>query len=120
MKQRLSAAGLCGKALDLTKDYLIYRSIRVVLDAVASAKAEIFSGVPQGGKLSPKLWNFDIRDLSRAVGEDACLLAYVDDCNVWFEIDALVYTDHQAFIDHVNTVLSRLRIELLLNQTKWR
>jgi hypothetical protein len=83
-------------------------TLAIVIGHRTVDKVRADTSISQGGKLSPKLWNFDIRDLSRAVGEDACLLAYADDCNLWFEIDALAYTDRQAFIDHVNTVLSRL------------
>ena len=83
LKKRLGKAGMRGTALSLMRDYLFRRFIRVVAGAVASAKTEIFSGVPQGAKLSPKLWNFDIRDLPDAVGNDVDFMSYADDCNLW-------------------------------------
>lgn len=45
----------------------------------ASNLKEIFSGVPQGARWSPGLWNFDIHDLPDHVlhGE---LFSYADDC----------------------------------------
>ena len=45
--------------------------IQVVAGGKSSAKKEIFSGVPQGAKWSPKLWNFDIADMPLVLGAEA-------------------------------------------------
>ena len=91
LKNRLESVGMCGPALCLLKSYLKRRFIRVVLNAVASADKEIGSGVPQGAKISPKLWNFDIRNMSDAMAGDADFMSYADDCNLWFELSQLAY-----------------------------
>jgi hypothetical protein len=79
-----------------------------VLGSAASDKLEIFSGVPQGAKLSPKLWNFDIRDMPAVVGGDATFMSYADDCNLWFPLGDCDRANPDAFIALVNTVLQRL------------
>ena len=53
LKAKLEARGLTGDALELVKDYLFKRFLRVVCQADQSTKMEIFSGVPQGAVWSP-------------------------------------------------------------------
>ena len=74
-----------GKALKLMKIYLYRRFLQVVAMGKASNLKEIFSGVPQGARWSPGLWNFDIHDLPDHVlhGE---LFSYADDLVLWYEI----------------------------------
>ena len=60
IKNRLRAKSMKGRAMRLIKDYLYKRYLVVVLGGKASKAREIFSGVPQGAKWSPKLWDIDI------------------------------------------------------------
>ena len=110
LRRGLAVAGLSGLALKLVRDYLSERFIRVVLGSAASDKLEIFSGVPQGAKLSPKLWNFDIRDMPAVVGGDATFMSYADDCNLWFPIGGCDRTNPDQYCALVNTVLQRLSV----------
>jgi hypothetical protein len=108
VKRRLAAAGLSGDALGLIRDYLESRFIKVVVGAATSAQCEIFSGVPQGARLSPKIWNFDIRDMPAAVGNAAEFMSYADDCNLWFGINDQDRVSPAQFVARVNQVLLRL------------
>ena len=64
LKDRLRAKGLARKALKLLHNYLHKRFLQVVHngDHDKSSVKEIFSGVPQGAKWSPKFW--DLTSLS--------------------------------------------------------
>lgn len=117
LKRRLEDAGLCGKALDLIKDYLSERFIQVVVNGVASTLREIHSSVPQGGKPSPKLWNFDIRNMGDAVQDDALFMAFVDDCNIWFEVTQADRDSPAHLFCLVNEVLDRLSKRGIDNST---
>ena len=55
LKNRLDARGMRGKALRLIRSYLHERHIQVVAGGESSLEKEIFSGVPQGAKWSPKV-----------------------------------------------------------------
>ena len=78
-KNRLAARGMSGRALHLIKDYLHERHIQVVAGGKSSSKKEIFSGVPQGAKWSPKLWNFDISEMPSVLSKEAIPFNYADD-----------------------------------------
>jgi hypothetical protein len=68
---------------------------------------EIFSGVPQGAKWSPKLWDFDISELPDALSSWALtlLVSYADDCALWHEITA---GNRSSIISIVNKDLESL------------
>ena len=73
---------MCGfkrVALKLLKSYLHRRMLQVVAMGVASTWKEYFSGVPQGGIWSPKLWNFYIQDLPTCC-QLTKLFKSADDC----------------------------------------
>ena len=86
LKNRLRAKGMSGRAYDLLHDYLFERYLQVVASGDASGQFEISSGVPQGAKWSPKLWNFDISEMEHALSEHAMLICYADDSGIWYEI----------------------------------
>lgn len=105
-KSRLEARGMTGSALFLLRDYLFRRFIRVVCGGESSSLREFFSSVPQGGLLSPDLWDFDISDLPSTIehGEFYC---YADDLGLWYEITA----ENASFrIDQINADLARLLV----------
>jgi hypothetical protein len=84
---RLRVAGMRGRALRLMKDYLRDRFIQVVCNGDASSERPIYSGVPQGARWSPLLWDFDISELASVVSSSAELGCYADDMWLWYEID---------------------------------
>jgi hypothetical protein len=96
---------MCESALGLIKDYLWRRFIRVVNQGKSSAEKEIFSSVPQGGKWSPKFWNFDISEIESALCELACLFCYADDSGLWYEV---THQNRNTIIDTINKDLEKL------------
>ena len=96
---------MSGRALHLIKDYLHERHIQVVAGGKASSKKEIYSGVPQGAKWSPKLWNFDISEMPTVLGEEAIPFNYADDSGLVYVITEL---NRDTIIDTVNADLQAL------------
>ena len=59
----------------------------MVCGGVSSVEEETFSSVPQGGKLSPELWDFDISELEDYLLSKAdMLICYADGCGLWYPI----------------------------------
>ena len=63
MRNRLHKKGMRGDALKLMKSYLFRRFIQVVASGISSSLKQIHNGVPQGGKCSSFLWDFDISEM---------------------------------------------------------
>ena len=63
MLKKLKLRGMRKRALRLIKSYLKLRFIQVVRGMARSKKRNITSSVPQGGKWSAPLWDFDIATL---------------------------------------------------------
>ena len=114
LKLSLKQKGMRRKALDLLRSYLFQRFIQVVSNGKTSKKREIFSSVPQGGKLSPPLWDFDISEMHTVVSAEAELFCYADDCGLWYE---LTEDNREMIIDIVNLDLLKLKQWGIKNKT---
>ena len=84
------------------KSYLSERFIQVVSGSCSSVSREIFSGVPQGAKWSPILWDVDISDVHLAVSQHARVVCYADDIGLWYEETDSVTGD---LVDVINSDL---------------
>ena len=93
------------RALWLIEDYLHQRHIQVVTGGKSSTKKEIFSGVPQGAKWSPKLWNFDISEMPAVVSDEAIPFNHADDSGLVYVITE---SNRDTIIDTVNADLQAL------------
>ena len=74
LKNRLKKKGMRSRALMLIKRFL-----RVVDSGKTSSMKQIFSYVPQGGKFSPPLWDFDISEMADLLCDMVQLFGYADD-----------------------------------------
>jgi hypothetical protein len=83
--KKLIAGGMDERAIRLMKDYLKNRFIQVLVGKQKSKKHRIFSSVPQGGKMSAPLWDFDISTFDD-LDLFAILFSYADDCTLFYEI----------------------------------
>ena len=101
--KKLQKKGTSGKALKLIKSYLTDRFIEVVTGSERSSRKQIFSGVPQGGKWSAPLWDFEISTLDE-LGLDG-LLSYADDCSLVYEVSD---ENASSIIDTINLDLQKL------------
>ena len=100
IKARLKAKGMTGRALKLLHDYLSNRFIQVVRNGDKSSLQEIFAGVSQGAKWSPKLWDLDISEMECWISQTAMLICYADDSGLWYPItdsnrDTIIHTINQ-------------------------
>ena len=86
-----------GRALKLARSYLHDRFTEVVVCTVRSALKRNISSVPQGGKFSHNLWNFDISTLEEL--DIGGLIAYADDCGILYKITA---DNKDTIIDEIN------------------
>lgn len=102
--KKLAAAGMNGKAFKLIKSYLQRRSIEVVVGAVKSEQRRIYSSVPQGGKWSAPLWDFEISTLED-LDLQGWLMSYADDCSLVYEITS---QNSQSMVAAVNQDLAQL------------
>ena len=67
---------------------------------------QIFSSVPQGAKVSPKLWNFDISEMEFYLSFLAMLICYADDCGIWY---AITEENTHYIVDTINADLKALQ-----------
>ena len=107
LKLRFKLTGMRGRALRLIKDYLYDRFIQVVCNGKSSGERPIFSGVPQGAKLSPPIWDFDISELPTVLSDGVELGCYADDLWLWYEIHDL---NRDTLVDTVNQDLEDLML----------
>ena len=93
MLNRLRAKGMRGRALKLIRNYLYRRFIVVVAAGLSSSKRQIFSDVPQRGKWSSFLWDFDISEMCDDLSGSAVPFGYADDVSLWYELPPSVSAD---------------------------
>ena len=103
-------------ALELMRDYMYKRYIKIVSQGQESEEKGIFSSVPQGGKFSPDLWKFEIGELETEIAELALLFTYADDNGVWYQ-----FTDSNRghIVDSINQDLESLMKWGRNNRTTW-
>lgn len=85
---KLLALGISGVFLEWLRDYLTDRRQIVSINNVHSFVINVSSGVPQGGHLSPLLFNLFVNDLSTCIINSNFLL-YADDLKIFKRIDTL-------------------------------
>ena len=114
LKSRLKAKGMRRKALKLLYSYLHKRFLKVVHNGEKSSAKEIFSGVPQGAKWSPKFWDFDISEMEHYLSALAMLICYADDCGVWYEITD---ENRDSIVERINADLRNVLVWAESNKT---
>lgn len=78
---KMNQAGTTLAVTRLINSYLKSRTFQVKIGSCRSAKTPITAGVPQGGVLSPKLYNIYSSDIPRVFG-NAKIFTYADDTAV--------------------------------------
>ena len=102
--KKLRAAGMRGRALKLINSYLRNVYISVFANGVKSKQHSIYSGVPQGGKWSAPLWDFDISAL-QDLDLFGLLTNYADNCSLLYEVTD---QNRETLIDDINADLQKL------------
>ena len=85
-------------------DYLRRRFIKVTVGSISSKLRRVHSSVPQGGKWSAPLWDFEISTLED-LDLNGQLMSYADDCSLVYEISC---SNRDSIITAVNNDLATL------------
>ena len=99
---KLESYGITGSFLDVCRDYLGDRQLRVVINGYESSYQKIGASVPQGSVLGPILWNIFFNDLLNLVPQ---AYAYADDCTLSFRCTPL---NKNEVIQRVNCTLKNI------------
>ena len=91
--KKLKLRGVRRRALKLIKSYLKNRFIEVVRGMARSRRRNVTSSVPQGGKWSAPLWDFDIATLDELGIEE--LFGCADDLGLIYIVNPS--TDAQSY-----------------------
>ena len=94
----LALRGVQGKILKYIKNYLENRSARVRFQGQYSEYHDLGNGVPQGGILSPTIFNMVIEEIHSIKVEHTEILSYADDL-------AIIVTKKEGAIDIAQNVL---------------
>ena len=84
---KLQSYGIDGNIHNWIKNFLVNRTMRVVLEGASSTETRVLSGVPQGTVLGPLLFLCHLNDLPDVVSSQVRLFA--DDCLVYREINSI-------------------------------
>ena len=91
-----------------------FLALQVVNGGKVSSFKEIFSSVPQGAIFSPDFWDFDISEMEAFLSAFAMLIAYADDCGLWYPIT----NQNRLFIvNQINADLESLMVWARDNKT---
>ena len=75
--------GVRGRMFNWIKDFLMNRTIQVMVGGVSSKSVEIENGTPQGSVISPVLFNIMINDIFCKVEGAFGLSLFADDGAIW-------------------------------------
>ena len=92
---KLKSLGISGDLLLLLQDYLLGRTLQVVVNGSTSSEYPIEASVPQGSVLGPLLWNVYLNDILQLVPQAH---AYADDCTLSFTCDGQNQEDTELHI----------------------
>lgn len=81
--QGLKSVGISGRLFDWVADYLHNRTIYMHTKEGDTSYHVLTKGVPQGGVLSPVLFNIALIGLTKAVPDSVHLTLYADDICLW-------------------------------------
>ena len=97
---KLNSYGITGQVHTWLSNFLMNRTMRVVLEGETSEEVKVESGVPQGTVLGPILFLCHINDLPLSVSSQVRLFA--DDCLLYRTIDSV--QDHLALQKDLNNL----------------
>ena len=86
---KLQNTGITGKMFDWISDFLRQRTARVKLQNKLSHVVKIREGVPQGGVISPTLFNIFINDIADNITHNINRALHADDLTIWNASESL-------------------------------
>ena len=87
--KKLESLGIFGNLLKWFNDYLTGRTQYVKIKNVVSKEIKVLSGVPQGGHLSPLLFNVYVNDIQSVLRNSEVILSYADDLKFFSTITSV-------------------------------
>ena len=117
---KLAGMGITKSFWKSTQSYLSGRTQQVKLPGVLSRHCEVISGVPQGGVISPTLFNVRVNDIEDSItrGIPLSTCKYADNCTLY----ELVFKDSiiqmQDAVTHLERWGVQNKIELNAKKTK--
>ena len=118
--KKMERYGIRGQILQLFKSYLSNRIQRVVVNNAISDPLPISSGVPQGSKLGPILFNIYVNDISQLPFMNTCTFQFADDTAFSSnsnDLDNLIET-FNSNMQIFNAWCNANKLHLNLNKTK--
>ena len=102
---KLAGMGITKSFWKWTQSYLSGRTQQVKLPGVLSRHGEVIAGVPQGGVISPTLFNVHVNDIEDCIprGIPVSTCKYADDCTLY----ELVFKDSVSQMQDAETHLER-------------
>jgi len=117
---KLAAMGITKSFWKWTQRYLSGITQQVNLPGVLSRHSEVIAGVPQGGVISPTLFNvhvYDIEDcIPRGIPVSTC--KYTDDCTLYKLVLKDSVSQMQDAVTHLERWAGQNKMELNAKKTK--
>ena len=106
---KLAGMGITMSFWKWTQSYLSGRTQQVKLPGVLSRHGEVIAGVPQGGVISPTLFNVHVNDIEDCIprGIPVSTCKYADDCTLY----ELVFKDSVSQMQDAVTYLERWAVQ---------
>ena len=113
---KCASIGIRGMGLNWLKSYLHERKFYIQIGDNKSENKSIGKGVPQGGLLSPMLFNIYLSDYERTI-ESRCI-QYADDTTNLLEDDSELMLDEEIIRNYESSRKYFYENDLSLNQSK--
>ena len=110
---KLASMGINKSFWKWTQNYLSDRTQQVKLLGVLSRHGEMIAGVPQGGVISPTLFNVHINDI-----EECNTCKYADDCTLYELVSTDSVSQMQGTVTHLEIWAVQNKMELNSKKTK--
>lgn len=116
---RLKALGIHDKVVSWVREFLSGRTYQVCVNGTFSNVYSLHSGVPQGGVLSPTLFNIYVAELEDLfLKEGVTSVQYADDLKIYREVSSARDTDAiQSAIDKLYMFSVTWQLPLALQKT---
>ena len=119
---KLAGMGISKSFWKWTQSYLSGRTQQVKLLGVLSRHGKVIAGVPQGGVISPTLFNVHINDIEECIPSElpVSTCKYADDCTLYKLVS--IYKDSvsqmQGAVTHLKNWAVQNKMELNAKKTK--
>ena len=117
---KLAGMGITKSFWKWAQSYLLGRTQQVKLPGVLSRHGEVIAGVPQGGVISPTLFNVHVNDIEDCIprGIPVSTCKYADDCTLYELVFKDSVSQMQDAVTHLERWAVQNKLELNAKKTK--